>query len=45
MFNQPKVFNMKNTFTLIFFISCFLISSKSLAQVDEKDAKYTYKNR
>ena len=43
MFNQPKVFNMKNTFTLIFFISCFLISAKSLAQVDEKDAKYTYK--
>ena len=34
---------MKNTFSLIFFISCFLISSKSLAQVDEKDAKYTYK--
>ena len=34
---------MTNTFSLIFFISCFLISSKSLAQVDEKDAKYTYK--
>ena len=43
MFNQPKVFDMKNTFSLIFFISFFLISAKSLAQVDEKDAKYTYK--
>lgn len=37
------MFDMTNTFSLIFFISCFLISSKSLAQVDEKDAKYTYK--
>ena len=43
MFNQPKVFNMKNTIALIFFISCFLISDKSSAQVDEKGSIYTYK--
>jgi SAM-dependent methyltransferase len=37
------VFNMKNTLSLIFFITCFLISDKSLAQVDEKGSIYTYK--
>ena len=34
---------MKNTIALIFFISCFLISDKSSAQVDEKGSIYTYK--
>ena len=34
---------MKNTLSLIFFITCFLISDKSLAQVDEKGSIYTYK--
>ena len=34
---------MKNTIALIFFISCFLISDKSSAQVDEKGTIYTYK--
>ena len=37
------MFNMKNTIALIFFISCFLISDKSSAQVDEKGSIYTYK--
>ena len=37
------MFNMKNTLSLIFFITCFLISDKSLAQVDEKGSIYTYK--
>jgi len=37
------VFNMKNTLSLIFFITCFLIFDKSLAQVDEKGSIYTYK--
>jgi len=34
---------MKNTLALIIFISCFLISAKSLAQVEEKGSIYTYK--
>lgn len=34
---------MKNTLSLIFFITCFLISDKSSAQVDEKGSIYTYK--
>jgi len=34
---------MKNTLSLIFFITCFLIFDKSLAQVDEKGSIYTYK--
>ena len=34
---------MKNTLALIIFISCFLISAKSSAQVDEKGSIYTYK--
>ena len=34
---------MKNTLSLIFFITCFLISDKSLAQADEKGSIYTYK--
>ena len=33
---------MKNTLSLIFFITCFLIFDKSLAQVDEKGSIYTY---
>ena len=37
------MFNMKNTLSLIFFITCFLIFDKSLAQVDEKGSIYTYK--
>ena len=37
------MFNMKNTLSLIFFITCFLIFDKSLAQVDEKGPIYTYK--
>ena len=34
---------MKNFFILIIFISCFLTSTESVAQGDEKDVKYTYK--
>jgi len=34
---------MKNALALIIFISCFLISAKSLAQVEEKGSIYTYK--
>jgi len=34
---------MKNTLALIIFISCFLISAKSLAQVEEKGSIYAYK--
>ena len=34
---------MKNISILIIFISCFLISTESVAQGDEKDIKYIYK--